>query len=228
MNRPWINLIAAPLWFFITIFGFTSYFVGKGVQESDIPLNITQYTPTIILIVQVCIFLTLILSARKDNFHIFRNGWAIKDKPYTDILSGILTGGVLAALYIVILTPVQTFLQSNIGDYVPPGETMTALGQQVIPFFLANVVLAPFVEESLYRNYALTMFLEKYGTTAGIFLTSIMFGLLHWVGGGWYILMTGIFVGLPFAIITVKRKNIIWVFTAHLTLNFIEFIYISL
>lgn len=35
-------------------------------------------------------------------------------------------------------------------------------------------------------------------------------------------------LGFTFAIITVKRKNIIWVFTAHLTLNFIEFIYISL
>jgi len=40
--------------------------------------------------------------------------------------------------------------------------------------------------------------------------------------------MTGILVGLPFALIAVKRKNILWVFIAHLTLNLIEFIYITI
>ena len=59
-------------------------------------------------------------------------------------------------------------------------------------------------------------------------MTVIMFGLLHWVGGLWYMLMTGILVGLPFALIAVKRKNILWVFIAHLTLNLIEFIYITI
>jgi membrane protease YdiL (CAAX protease family) len=109
---------------------------------------------------------------------------------------------------------------------VPAGETMTVLGKQTIPFFIANVLFAPFVEESLYRNYTLTRFLEKYSSTKSIIVTVTMFGLLHWVGGLWYMLMTGLLVGLPFAIIATKRKNIVWVFVAHLTLNLFEFIYI--
>jgi membrane protease YdiL (CAAX protease family) len=104
---------------------------------------------------------------------------------------------------------------------------MTFLGKQSVLFFIANVIFAPFVEESLYRNYTLTRFSEKYSSTKSIIFTVTMFGLLHWVGGLWYIIMTGLLVGVPFAIIATKRKNIIWVFVAHFTLNLFEFIYIE-
>jgi membrane protease YdiL (CAAX protease family) len=122
--------------------------------------------------------------------------------------------------------PLQTLLQNNIGDFVPAGETLKALGTQNLIFFIANVVLAPFVEESIYRNYVLTRFLEKYSKRKSIILSALFFGLLHWTGGVWYMLMTALFVGVPFALIVVQKKNILWVYTAHLTLNFLEFNYI--
>lgn len=228
LKRLWTNLILAPIWFLITIVAVSIYFGGKGVSEKDIPIKITENTPTLILIVQVSLLITLLLTTRKDSFNIFKNGWTTdKKKLPIDILGGILTGIILATSYIYIFSPLQTYLQVNFGDYIPAGETMSVLGNQTLIFLLANVVFAPFVEESLYRNYSLTRFLENYSQTKSIIISVIMFGLLHWVGGIWYILMTGILVGLPFAIITIKRKNIVWVFVAHLTLNLIEFIYIA-
>jgi membrane protease YdiL (CAAX protease family) len=228
LKRPWTNLILAPIWFLLFIVVFSIYFGGIGVNEKEIPHKITEYTPTLILIIQVCLLVTLLLSTRKEGFGIFKNGWQTdKNELLKDVFGGIITGVILAALYIFLFSPLQTYLQVNFGDYVPAGETMSALGKQTIIFFIANVVFAPFVEESLYRNYALTRFLEKYSQTKSIIITVIMFGLLHWVGGLWYMLMTGLIVGLPFALITIKRKNIIWVFIAHLTLNLIEFIYIT-
>jgi len=227
LKRPWINLILAPIWFLIVIVACSIYFGGQGVTEADIPTKISNNIPTLLLILQVLLLTTLLLTSKKDNFNIFKNGWAGTTKPLKDIFGGLTTGAILATLYIWIFSPLQTYFQNNIGDYVPAGETMTVLGKQTIPFFIANVLFAPFVEESLYRNYTLTRFLEKYSTTKSIILTATMFGLLHWGGGLWYILMTGLFVGLPFAIIATKRKNIVWVFVAHLTLNLIEFIYIT-
>lgn len=228
LKRPWINLIVAPIWFLVTIVAISIYFGGKGVSEKDIPIKIAENTPTLILIVQVSLLALLLLTTRKDNFNIFKNGWTTDSKKLPiDILGGIITGVLLAASYIFLFSPLQTYLQVNIGDYVPAGETMSALGNQITVFFIANVVFAPFVEESLYRNYSFTRFLENYSQTKSIIISVIMFGLLHWVGGLWYILMTGLLVGLPFAIITIKRKNIIWVFVAHLTLNLLEFIYIT-
>ncbi|HRH66627.1 MAG TPA: type II CAAX endopeptidase family protein [Bacteroidia bacterium] len=228
LKRPWTNLILAPLWFLIIIVVLSIYLGGKGVSETDIPVKIAENTPTIILVVQVFLFATLLLTTRKDGYAIFKTGWTTdRVKLPLDIFGGISTGAIIAVLYIYILSPLQFYLQLNIGDYVPAGETMTLLGKQVVPFFIANVIFAPLVEESVYRNYSLTRFLEKYSQPHSIILTSAMFGLLHWVGGLWYILLTGLFVGFPFALIAAKRKNIIGVFVAHLTLNLIEFIYIT-
>lgn len=229
LKRPWTNLILAPIWFLINIVAASIYFGGIGINETDIPSKITENTALLILITQVLLLSTLLITTRKDGFNILRNGWQTdKTKLPKDVLGGVLSGAIIATLYIYIFSPLQTYLQINIGDYVPAGETMTSLGKQTIPFFIANVLLAPFVEESLYRNYSLTRFLENYSQTKSIIMTVIMFGLLHWVGGLWYMLMTGILVGLPFALIAVKRKNILWVFIAHLTLNLIEFIYITI
>jgi membrane protease YdiL (CAAX protease family) len=228
LKRPWTNLILAPIWFLIIIVSASIYFGEKGVDETNIPIRISENTPTLILIVQFFLLITLLLTSQKDSFNILKSGWAAdKTKLPFDIFAGIITGAILATLYIYIFSPVQTYLQIKIGDYVPAGKTMTALGKQTIPFFIANVLFAPFVEESLYRNYTLTRFLEKYSATKSIIVTATMFGLLHWVGGLWYIIMTGLLVGLPFAIIATKRKNIVWVFVAHLTLNLLEFIYIT-
>jgi uncharacterized protein len=226
LKRPWINLILAPVWFLIVIVIISIYFGGQGVSEADTASEITNITPTIILAVQILILSVLLLTTKKDKFNIFTKGWSTHSKVMVDIFGGLLTGSIIAVLYIWLFSPFQTYLQTTIGDYVPPGETMLVLGKQAVPFFIANVLLAPFVEESLYRNYALTRFLENHGKAKSIILTATMFGLLHWLGGFWYILMTALFIGLPFAIIAITRKNIIWVFVAHLTLNLIEFIYI--
>jgi len=218
----------SPIWFLIIIVSGSIYFGVKGVSENDIPIKISENTPTVILVVQVLLLFTLLFTTRKDSFNILKSGWTTDStKLPIDIFGGIITGAILAILYFYIFSPLQTYLQINIGDYVPAGETMTVLGKQSILFFIANVLFAPFVEESLYRNYTLTRFLEKYGSTKSIIFTVTMFGLLHWVGGLWYILMTGFLVGLPFAIIAIIRKNIVWVFVAHLTLNLLDFIYIT-
>jgi len=227
LKRPWANLVLAPIWFLIIIVALSIYFRLIGVSETDVPIRISENTPTLILIVQVFLLVTLLFTTRKDVFNIIKSGWTTdKTKLPFDIFGGIITGAILAILYFYLFSPLQTYLQISLGDYVPAGETMTVLGKQTIPFFIANVLFAPFVEESLYRNYTLTRFLEKYSSTKSIIVTVTMFGLLHWVGGLWYMLMTGLLVGLPFAIIATKRKNIVWVFVAHLTLNLFEFIYI--
>jgi len=58
-------------------------------------------------------------------------------------------------------------------------------------------------------------------TVAGGFF----FGLLHWAGGFWYILLTGLVAGGLFAGLYTARKNMIAPFAAHLVLNLVEFLF---
>jgi len=118
-----------------------------------------------------------------------------------------------------------THLQ-QIWDYVPSGELLTTLGASIIPFAIADVLFAPFVEETIYRGYGLTRLLGKFSQPVAIVLSCFFFGILHWTGGFWYILLTGIIAGGLFAWLRVSRKNIIVPFAAHLALNIVETIFI--
>jgi hypothetical protein len=116
----------------------------------------------------------------------------------------------------------------QIWDYVPAGELFTTLGASIIPFAIADVLLAPFVEESIYRGYGLARMLGKFSRPVAVVLSCFFFGILHWTGGFWYILLTGIVAGGLFTWLQVLRKNIIAPFAAHLTLNVVETIFVIL
>ncbi|ALS01501.1 hypothetical protein ATZ33_09010 [Enterococcus silesiacus] len=227
LKRVWLNLILAPFWFLIAISGLSVYYSVKGLDTGEISLEIADQTSVILLIVQIILLLVLVITAKKEQFSLFASFKISSPKLNVEIIKGVIVGSLFAVLYLFILSPIQYELQKNVGDIIPPGEAMKVLGGQIIPFFIANVVLAPFVEESLYRNYALTKFEQRYSSMKSVLLSALAFGFLHWTGGIWYILMTGIIIGIPFGIIASRKKNILLIFVAHLTLNFIEFIYIA-
>ena len=139
---------------------------------------------------------------------------------------GAVIGAPLSVLWIYGIEPILSSIQRAAGDYVPAGTLFTALGAAMLPFAIADVLLAPFVEENIYRGYGMTRLAPRLGPAAAILLTSLFFGLLHWSGGFWYILTTAILVGIPFAILRHWRGNILVPFSAHLALNLVETILI--
>ncbi|GBF39333.1 CPBP family intramembrane glutamic endopeptidase [Leptospira johnsonii] len=225
IDKTWLNLILAPTWFLIVISVFAVYYSYTGIQANEIELKVSFQTPLIILIVQLLIFATLLSSTRHESFHLFKDAWINSDWKIQSLI-GIVTGCIIAGLYIYLLSPARIYLQNTLGDYIPAGETAEVFGKQIYIFFIANVLLAPYIEENLYRNFALSNLLHNYGRLKSVLLTSLFFGLLHWTGGFWYMLMTAMFVGIPFAFLTIQSQSIVCAFVSHLTLNVIEFAYV--
>lgn len=228
LKSVWVQLSLPPIWFLLLIVVFSVYYGAAGYDSGKIPELVESKTSLILLIAQIIILASLWISSRKNRYNLFRDGWKLKEGTTfrREVLWGVLLGAAILVLYIVAISPLQVYLQEHAGDYVPPESLFEALGSQIGLFFVANVLLAPFVEESLYRNYALLNFLGKYSKLPSVIVVSIFFGLLHWSGGLWYMLITALFVGVPFGLIAANRRNIILVYTAHLTLNFLEFIYV--
>ena len=111
------------------------------------------------------------------------------------------------------------------GDYVPAGSVLPAISGSIGVFFIANVILAPWVEETLYRGYAIPVLTTHFGVAGAVAISCLLFGLLHWPGGIWYILLTGVVVGGTFAGLFLWRDGVLTPFVAHLTLNLVEFFY---
>lgn len=228
-KRVWWTLLAAPILFLVGIIVASIYFgfVTQGQNVDAIPQMVADSTPYQLVVVQIWLLLILMKSMKLDGLTWKDIGWKLPEgqQLWREVLIGALPGIVLALLYVYILSPMLTGLQ-QIWDYVPAGELFTALGTSIIPFAIADVLFAPFVEESIYRGYGLTRLLGKFSQPVAIMLSIFFFGILHWTGGFWYILLTGIVAGGLFVWLRLTRKNIIAPFAAHLALNIVETIFI--
>ena len=132
----------------------------------------------------------------------------------------------MALAYFKLLAPLLETVQRAVGDYVPPGAVLPTVSSSLSLFFIANVLLAPLVEETIYRGYALPLLSTHVGVTWAVVITCTFFGLLHWPGGIWYMLLTGVVAGGAFAGLSLWRGGILSPFAAHLALNVVEFIYV--
>jgi membrane protease YdiL (CAAX protease family) len=128
-------------------------------------------------------------------------------------------------LYLYWLAPLLETLQSTIGDFVPPGAVLPTVSSSIGLFFIANVLMAPLVEETLYRGIAIPLLSNHLGVFWAVVLSCVFFGLLHWAGGLWYMLLTGVVAGGAFAGLYYWRGGVLAPFAAHLALNLIEFVY---
>lgn len=231
MSQVWFILGIPPVLFLIVIIAISVYFgvITQGDAQA-IAENTSSATPYIVLIVQILLLLFLLRTIRADKLTFRDIGWQLPagQSWWQEILIGILVGVPVGFLYIFVLSPLLATVQRVIGDYVPPEQILPSLGSAVIPFFIANVVLAPFVEENIYRGYAISRLRQRFGITGAILLSCLFFGLLHWAGGFWYIVLTGIVAGGIFAALFVWRRNIVVAYTAHLALNLVEFLFVWL
>jgi membrane protease YdiL (CAAX protease family) len=231
--RLWLALGAPPLLFLLAIMAASvSFGLAAGPSAAADPAAgaaiataVSGATPYLLLVVQLLMLGVWVGSMRADGLSLRAIGWRLApgQSPWREAALGAAVGAGLALAYFTVLSPLMVAAQTALGDYVPAGELFPALGSALGPFFLANVVLAPFVEESLYRGYALTGLAQRFRLPAAIALSCLFFGLLHWTGGLWYVLLTGLVAGGVFAGLVAWRGNVVAAFATHLVLNLIEF-----
>jgi membrane protease YdiL (CAAX protease family) len=231
LNRVWLVLSAGPLLFLLGMLAasITYGFATQGDVDA-IPQMVAASMPYQLVIIQILLFFILRWAMKRDGLTWPGIGWAMASgqRAWRESLIGGLSGAALGLLYVIYLAPGLTWVQGALGDYVPAGEILATLGAAALPFFIANVVLAPFVEESLYRGYALTRLSRRFSQPVAILISCLFFGLLHWAGGFWYMLLTGFLAGGLFAGLFTMRRNMLAPFAAHLALNVVEFSFIWL
>jgi len=221
--KTWLLLTAGPALFLLGIVGASIFFSVREVPEAQIPGRITAIVPHILFGVLVC--LAALMTSFAPQVKV---AWQLPDlsKAVSDVIIGLLAGVLLAISYLYWLAPLLETLQRTVGDFVPPGAVLPTVSSSLGLFFIANVLLAPLVEETLYRGIAIPLFTAHLGVLWAVILTCVLFGLLHWAGGLWYMLLTGIVAGGAFAGLFYWRGGVLAPFAAHLALNLIEFIYV--
>lgn len=215
----WIMLLAGPVLFLPVIVIVSVALGSSGVPAEQIGAEVPRYASSILLTVLVLLgALALWRLPVRELWAQQRAGSRVQDG-----LIGLGAGAVLAGLYLTALAPLMEVLQRQFGDYVPPGEVLSTVSGQIVPFFMANVLLAPAVEETIYRGAALRGLEARTGRAWAVVLSCLAFGALHWTGGLWYMVLTGVVAGGVLAALALWRGGLMAPFAAHLTLNAIEF-----
>lgn len=145
-------------------------------------------------------------------------GWRpIKMRPLFQTLRYFLLalGGFLLAAAVA-------FLEGLFPPKHPlPIETMTQSPHAALLFMATAVLLAPVVEETIFRGYLYPVAARSFGIGPGIVITGTLFGLLHagQLWGGWWQIALLVVVGVVFTAVRAVMRTVVASYILHAAYN---------
>ena len=139
-------------------------------------------------------------------------------------------GMIIAASLILLITSSLIFYllgQAAPGLDIEKEQEIVFAGASSIPelvmAFLALVVLAPIVEEVIFRGFMLPAFVRRFGVAWGVLVTSALFGLAHWQLNVGIITFT---MGILLAWIYLRTRSLLPAIMFHSLKNLVAFLLI--
>jgi membrane protease YdiL (CAAX protease family) len=123
--------------------------------------------------------------------------------------------GCLLAILVSLAT-----LSVHTNDKAPIQEVMRNRNSAILLMSMA-VLVAPLVEETVFRGYLYPLFAKSFGIVPGILLTGILFGLMHGyqLGWTWGVVIMLILVGITFTFVRARTGTVFASFLLHLGYN---------
>jgi membrane protease YdiL (CAAX protease family) len=228
----WTDLF---LFLVLGIAGFVliSLFAGLALAISGADFHRIQKSPTdlnlLSILIQVLLDLGLLayLAAQmRLRFHspFWRTiGWHKLDTSRISPPAYYL-GLVLSGLFLSIIVALGS-------AFSPPKKNLPiqALFQDryaTLLFMLLAVLLAPLVEETIFRGYIYPVIARSFGKVWGILATGALFGLLHasQLWGGWSQIALLVFVGIVLTLARAVSRSVMASFVIHTSYNSLQVI----
>jgi membrane protease YdiL (CAAX protease family) len=110
--------------------------------------------------------------------------------------------------------------QVHTNDKMPIEEVLKNRSSAMLLMAMA-VLVAPLVEETVFRGYLYPLFAKSFGIVPGILLTGVLFGLMHGsqLGWTWGIVGLLILVGIIFTFARAHTGTVLASFLLHLGYN---------
>jgi membrane protease YdiL (CAAX protease family) len=102
-----------------------------------------------------------------------------------------------------------------------PMERLFQQRQSAIMILLAAVIVAPLVEELLFRGWLYPVVARTFGVTAGVVVTGALFGAIHGPQLGWHWQLVGLLVGVGvlFTYVRARTGSVVPAYFLHLGYN---------
>lgn len=132
--------------------------------------------------------------------------------------AGLVMGGVALAL----------FVSAASAAFPPkhplPIERIFETPSLTLLFMVTAVVVAPVVEETVFRGYLYPVAARSFGVVGGIIFTGAVFGLLHGsqLWGGWWQIGLLVMVGILFTYMRATSRTVVSSFLLHISYNSVQ------
>jgi membrane protease YdiL (CAAX protease family) len=169
------------------------------------------------------LFLYAMLKARTDEPFWLTIGWRdLRTSAGKIRISGLqfVAGGALLA---VIISFAGGFLNSK--ETLPIEELLQAR-VSIVLFGVLGVLVAPLVEETVFRGFLYPVIARRLGIAAGILVTGTLFGLTHaaQLWGGWGQIALLIFVGIVLTWVRARTGTVAASYCVHLGYNGLQLV----
>lgn len=103
-----------------------------------------------------------------------------------------------------------------------PMQSLFQDRRSAILLLLMAVLVAPLIEETIFRGYIYPVVARSWGTVAGVLFTGILFGLLHapQLWGGWVQIVLLVIVGIVFTYTRAVSRTVLASYLLHVSYNF--------
>ncbi|MDB5167438.1 MAG: rane protein of unknown function [Candidatus Saccharibacteria bacterium] len=235
--REWAMILILPVWVLVSFLAAQQVTIGVlwVLKQLHVPLgSINQNVMTTILSVfvyLVAIALTIGLPWLVMKQRVSRDELGIHRLPFwKDILmapAGLVLYLILSFLLMLIL---GVFIPGlNATQTQNTGFTgFTGLGQQyeLILAFITLVVIAPIAEELLFRGYLFSKLRKYVPVWAAILATSVLFGLIHGIGGTWSLVIDTFALSVVLCLLRLSTKSLWASMLLHMIKNAIAFFFL--
>jgi membrane protease YdiL (CAAX protease family) len=127
------------------------------------------------------------------------------------------------AVFVILLGVLEVWRSSGVESAPPAGGVKvvidTAMIMSLAAYWLVLVVAAPIAEEMLFRGLLYRGLEAKVGALATIMITSVLFGMVHYLGFGWPRAVATGCLGLLFGVIRWRTGNTTAAMVTHATIN---------
>jgi membrane protease YdiL (CAAX protease family) len=210
----WVDLGIFLLFYVgsIVFFGIIATLVAASVQHVD--LATLQKSPTVLYIllligaqgvdsIFVMFFLAVLFKVLHAGAFWFALGWSSLDgtrTPGAKVLR-YLFGGVVLAIAVSLVS----FFVKQPGPV--PFEALFKARQTILMTMAFGILLAPIIEETMFRAFLYPVAARQFGIAPGILITGILFGGLHaqQLWGAWA--QIGILMGVGVVLTRVRARS---------------------
>jgi membrane protease YdiL (CAAX protease family) len=169
------------------------------------------------------LYLYLMLVARTPEPFWRAIGWRGMPPPVAPFRASAvqyLTGGAVMAL---VITLAGSFLNSK--ETLPIEQLLQARVSMLL-FSVLGVLVAPLVEETIFRGFLYPVIARRVGIAAGVGITGVLFGLTHaaQLWGGWGQIVLLIVVGLVLTYVRARTGTVTASYFVHLGYNGLQLV----